>query len=274
MLHPATKTLIDSAIATRPHAIIFYGEAGVGVDQAIQYYIDMTSGKKTDMLPEKNEKIDLDDGVITIDQIRTLHQEVRTKTVHYRVVVVHNGDRMSPQAQNAFLKLLEEPGTNITFIISAQRIEKLLPTVRSRAQAIQVHALSDAQTNTFLDEKGVTDPVFRRQLLFMARGLIDELTRLIDDTKYFDLRADAVRNARAFISGTVYEKLRIINSLQSSRRMAIQLIDDAIHQLRLSLLSKTQNAMVYMPQIERLFDARMRLEANGNIRLAVAAAVL
>ncbi len=53
-----------------------------------------------------------------------------------RVAVVRRADLLGPEAANALLKSLEEPGTHFHWILTTARPEALLPTIRSRCVAI------------------------------------------------------------------------------------------------------------------------------------------
>ena len=55
-----------------------------------------------------------------------------------RVVVIENAERMTPQAQNALLKSLEEPDESTRFILTASGDAGLLSTVRSRCRVVRV----------------------------------------------------------------------------------------------------------------------------------------
>lgn len=55
-----------------------------------------------------------------------------------RVVVVERVDRASEQIQNALLKALEEPTDRHTFILVADELSRLLPTIRSRSQPMRI----------------------------------------------------------------------------------------------------------------------------------------
>lgn len=79
---------------------------------------------------------------IKIEQIQTLNQTLRLsahKSGGARVILIHNAHQMNTSAQNAFLKLLEEPGKNIYFILSFSEKNKLLPTIISRAQQYHIN---------------------------------------------------------------------------------------------------------------------------------------
>ncbi len=61
-----------------------------------------------------------------------------------RVVVIEQADRANEQAQNALLKVLEEPAPRQMFILVADDASLLLPTIRSRSQSLRVGAVPRA----------------------------------------------------------------------------------------------------------------------------------
>lgn len=71
---------------------------------------------------------------ITVDQIRALAVDalVLPNEAAGKVYILPEADAMNLSAQNAFLKLLEEPPANVSFLLCAANPEALLPTVRSR----------------------------------------------------------------------------------------------------------------------------------------------
>jgi DNA polymerase-3 subunit delta' len=77
---------------------------------------------------------------ITADSIRDLIAKVQvTATVSDRKVgIVHEADRMNPQASNIFLKTLEEPPPNTALLLLSARPYALLPTILSRVLRFRI----------------------------------------------------------------------------------------------------------------------------------------
>ena len=67
-----------------------------------------------------------------------------------RVVLIEHADRANEQAQNALLKVLEEPTDRHVFILVADEPGALLPTIRSRCQALRVGAVPRKELTAFL----------------------------------------------------------------------------------------------------------------------------
>ena len=77
------------------------------------------------------------------------------------VFVVGDAERMvpqasSPEAANAFLKLLEEPPPNTTIIITSSEPGALLPTIKSRVVTVRVLPLRAPEMVEFVDDPVVT----------------------------------------------------------------------------------------------------------------------
>jgi len=95
-------------------------------------------------------KVDKLDGkhIISVDQIRELKQDVYVvpNDSMQKAYVVENADIMNSNAQNAFLRILEEPPAHAVFILCTETPTLLLPTVRSRCVELKSHP-----TDTFDD---------------------------------------------------------------------------------------------------------------------------
>ena len=83
---------------------------------------------------------------IKVDQIRQI-----VATAHImpsegacKVYVLRQADKMNLSAQNALLKLLEEPPRSAAFILAAENPGALLPTVRSRCELLRDSAAGEA----------------------------------------------------------------------------------------------------------------------------------
>lgn len=78
---------------------------------------------------------------VKIDQIRELKREMSLRPRRdgcFRVTIIEGAEKMTVEAQNSFLKLLEEPPERAVFILVCQNPSGLLPTVRSRCQLVRV----------------------------------------------------------------------------------------------------------------------------------------
>lgn len=79
--------------------------------------------------------------IILISMIRKLRKDLMLSAGDsgWQVVIVYRADKMNDPSSNAMLKILEEPPPKTVFLILTDKINALLPTIRSRCQFISVN---------------------------------------------------------------------------------------------------------------------------------------
>ena len=87
-----------------------------------------------------------------------------------RVVIVEQAHRLNDDAQNALLKMLEEPPAGVTIILCADDEECLLPTVRSRCARVRLGAVGGREIERWLEELEVADAPRAARLARLAEG--------------------------------------------------------------------------------------------------------
>ena len=91
---------------------------------------------------------------IKIDDIRELIRTTNlTHQGKYRVVIIENIERMPVEAQNSFLKTLEEPPGNTIFIMTTNQIDSVLLTIQSRVRHYNFSTIEDSAITEYLNEK-------------------------------------------------------------------------------------------------------------------------
>lgn len=103
------------------------------------------STKLTDEAPTHEQS-----AVIKIDDIRQLQPFVQQSSEGMRIVVIHQSDAMTLGASNALLKTLEEPADNVLICLITDTPSALLPTIRSRLQAVAVSHITPEQSLDFM----------------------------------------------------------------------------------------------------------------------------
>jgi len=166
-----------------------------------------------------------DDGEsIKIDQVRTLIASVNmTAQSNYKIVLLDNIGRMGDEAANCFLKTLEEPPKNTLFLMTANNLRELLPTIVSRSRIIKFPAIpEDKLRKKVIEMKDVLkidatdDSVERACMLSLGRpgkaielmqdvDAMREYLRVYNDTRSFFLDKDLTK--RFMYVQSVIEKL-------------------------------------------------------------------
>lgn len=106
---------------------------------------------------------------IRIHQIRALSDFVGLNANRggRRVIVVYPADMIRAEAAAALLKSMEEPPAGLTYILAAEDIDAVLPTIRSRSRLLRVRLPTRAEGEAFLRSRRVKSP---EAALAMAGG--------------------------------------------------------------------------------------------------------
>jgi DNA polymerase III delta prime subunit len=93
-----------------------------------------------------------------IDVIRSLKKFLSKKPFCHesKIIVIQNSHNLATEAQNALLKILEEPGDNNYLIITTSKISALLPTIISRCQTIKLNSKKVNSSTEILSISGDT----------------------------------------------------------------------------------------------------------------------
>jgi DNA polymerase-3 subunit delta' len=96
---------------------------------------------------------------ITIGQVRALDDFLHVGTHRHgiRIVLINPAEAMNRATANALLKSLEEPIANTLFLLTSSEQDRLLPTIRSRCQAIPIPQPALVLSTAWLRERGVDD---------------------------------------------------------------------------------------------------------------------
>lgn len=268
VFNSATKLQLENRASNLPDALLISGAPGIGLTAAAHYILRSSNAIVVTVLPEKDGKVDIETGNISIDSIRRLYDLTKTIEPHGRVIIIDYAERMAAPAQNAFLKFLEEPSHGTHFILLSHQPEQLLPTILSRVQRLDMQAITHKQSSDLLDSLKVTDERKKTQILFIASGLPAELTKLSINSDYFEQRSNSIRDAREFVTGTPYNRLLLAKKYKDNRSDALIMIADAMKLIRNTIVSGgSELSIATITQLERIYSC---IESNGNIRLQLA----
>ncbi len=112
--------------------------------------------------------------VISIDAVKDLIASAHLKPYEgrTRVYIVQGADRLSQDAANALLKVLEEPPPDVLLLLLTDNPDGVLPTIRSRCQLIELRPLPVARVAELLrDEHGVGEEQ-AEMLARLSRGCV------------------------------------------------------------------------------------------------------
>ena len=110
----------------------------------------------------------------------TCHSFAKSSLGGYKVSIIWLPERMNVECANKLLKLLEEPPHQTIFIMVSEAPERLLETVRSRTQMIQVKRIDTAVLERALVEKRGLDGDTARRVAQIANGSWLDAIRMLN----------------------------------------------------------------------------------------------
>lgn len=136
---------------------------------------------------------------IKIEAVRAIGAlvEVTSHRAGMRVVFLAPAEALNPPAANALLKMLEEPPPRTLFVLTSDRIDEVLPTIRSRCVLVRVAPPSPEIAVTWLEEQGVRAA---EDQLAAAGGAPLPVLDQLDEDAAGGLSADAVETLVAALS--------------------------------------------------------------------------
>ncbi len=242
------KDYIKSAFArgSFPHSLLIAGDMGIGKMTLARIIAKALVCENADkpcntcnscMKAERNIHPDItvlgrEGSSIGVDHIRDLKKDalLRPNDADRKVYIINNAGAMTHDAQDAFLKILEEPPLFTFFILLCYNYSDLLPTIVSRTAKI---------TLSPLDEQDMMK-VIREKLPELSQDEASELIRtsggicsFLSGNENSEARDFAMHIAEALIQKSELSIFKAFSAIEKSGRdMLVSVLDELTVVLR------------------------------------------
>ncbi len=208
----------------------------------------ITRENKLNLCPSAKKESKLP--TLTIEDVRFISNWLSQQSSKSRVVIVRQAQCLTIPAQQAILKILEEPGKDNYIILTADSESSLLPTIRSRCKIIR---LSSETSATLVDSISYSIDFLQRLTEIGNKLLSEKLTIL------YDLLSEFSGKKFSPYQGTI------------PRPEALKFLENIIADLHSVLLQRTTlNAQRSLTTcLTAACLAHRRLKNNLNVRLAL-----
>ncbi len=262
LLHTSTRASLESFLKNSGHALCLVGPTGAGKGYIAKTVARTCLGDAT----TDHIRTLIPDPSIGIEQIRELQTFLRLKqpgkAVIRRVIIIEDAQQMTDEAQNALLKMLEEPPEDTVFILTTDGSSSLKSTVYSRVQQVRVLPITQSVASDYFNHpEGKISTAFS-----LSGGYVGLLHGLLEDPEH-EL-VTAVAEAKSLMRATPYERLLEVDRLAKQKeRLGTLLyalervVSAALQSGKLPTMKRLTGAM------RAIYEARLDLSRSANAKL-------
>ena len=148
------------------------------------------SGSNPDLIIPAREK----ENSIGVGDIRKMRADVQVKpySSSRKIYILEDAEKMTPAAQNALLKTLEEPPSYAVIILLADGTSAFLPTIMSRCVTLPLRPVPEKAVEKCLIERFGADENRARLCARFSGGSIGRAAQLLENEKFAALRQKTI----------------------------------------------------------------------------------
>lgn len=277
LVHPRTCRQLQQFIAKPSHGLVLVGPEGSGkrnIAKAVAAELLHVSHLQLSNYPYYTVT-DPTDATITIDDIRALQKLLTLRTPGNlqdikRIMTVIDANRMRFEAQNAFLKSLEEPPLDTCIIMTAELNGDILSTIFSRMQRIDVLPVSETMAREYYAKKGISSVDIAKNYA-LSQGQVGLLDSLLHTETEHPLKTWVI-SAKLLLAKQPGERLLEVEVLSKDKNEVALLVNalGRIVQAALSQASLNDNLQAvkrWQDSLQAILEARENIDTNVNTKL-------
>ena len=236
--HQQIITHLQNAIAsdTVSNAYIFGGEDGSGKKMLATLYAmalecrekdrpcmmcssckKASDGNHPDIIYVKHEK----PNTISVDDVRRQLVDdvaIRPYESRYKIYIIEDAEKMTPQAQNAILKTIEEPPEYVVILLLTTNPEALLPTIQSRCVTLNLRPVRDRQVKEFL-MSNLHVPDYKADILTsFAQGNVGKAIEAARSPEFEEMTEKAIQILKSYGNRNVGEVLDVVRMMSDDKQ--------------------------------------------------------
>ncbi len=249
-----------------PHGLLFFGPRRTGkrlVATALGHYLEHGKFKAEHIaLSDTLVLAPNEEGTIGVDEARALQRflSLRPNVSPYRTAIVDGAEALSAEAQNALLKITEEPPESALIILIASDPEVLLPTLRSRLQRFYFGSASSSSIASWLERSCKAPSAKAREAASASRGIPGLAWAML-----FDPQMDSARKqAKAFLESALSARKELVKEMSADESFRI---DAFLEALLLVLAPSARAHPVWWHRVAGLRGDAARFNLNPRLQL-------
>ena len=176
------------------HVTIFEGDEKIAEKESKKFCIQIL-GRKFENKIKKSICADVifigsqNKKSIGINEVRKIKNDSIIKPVecNFKIYIFKNAQNLTEQAQNALLKIFEEPPKHVIFLLLCNNSKNFIPTVISRARIVKLNKINDENSNedvdNFIDFLVKNDKIYALSILSKYESDREKLKLFLNSCK-------------------------------------------------------------------------------------------
>ncbi len=260
ILNSLNESEVETFLKSPSHGLIISGQAGAGKRTLAVYMATQLLGKVTN---PSASILEIDGAEEGIEGIRRIGSFLSLKTVGEakikRVVIVVSADEMRHEAQNALLKILEEPPEDTVIILLAQQSSDLLATVISRCRTLTVKPINKTQASSAFT--GYSEVEINRAWI-ISGGFVGLLKSILENDEEQPLVV-GISQAREVLRSPIDRRLILLEDYVKDKNFDLEIFLDGMYRLLHFALESAINKEVNNNEIKKMQE-RCRLVSRSK----------
>ncbi len=185
--------------------------------------------------------INKDKEKIKIDSIRSLQHKISLKSYGgYKFCLINGVDKFTIEAGNAILKLLEEPKGKTVFVLVADSLENILPTIISRCALYRFSLVPEKNIYNWLKDKA-SNSTSVNNIVRMASGKPGLALRMLNDSDILEEIMETENDIKILLDSNLNKSFSRMGEWAHHENYKIDKLDILIQWLRDLYLYKIGN---------------------------------
>ena len=191
-----------------------------------------------------------------------------------RILIMEDIDKLTPEAANAMLKMIEEPPTKVIYVFTTSHPNLILETIMSRVRRVDFTVLDNQLMLSGLSNRyRLTTESQLNRVVALSMGRIAKAIRLLENKETLDAYENVYQEIRLFLEKKdISQAFAFIGQIHGDDLLTQIFLEIAAVALREDLMtsstkkveSEIKNSLL---RIEKLFEVRRLSNTNVNNRL-------
>ena len=244
---------------TLSHAYLFVGEDGVGKGKLAnilaKFILNGSLEREyVDIINYSSENLSFG-----VEDVREIIEEVYKKPFEKdkKVIIIHGGNKLTIQAQNALLKTIEEPPIGVHIIILCESLEFILDTIKSRCEIYKLRPLTKSELYEYIKVKqfNYNEDEIKSAIAF-SEGIPGKIDKYFNNDKLKELRNHIIiliKNLNKNDLESILQQEEYFNNLNSDKEQVLNILGSFIRDI---LINKEIENEEFIINSDKLKDIR------------------